>query len=85
MADYTLTIGTAEGIVDEDGNPILEGTTTVAIADTGIVQLSAQGGALYLTPVSVGSTDVTITRNGVSQTHAVTVADDFDWSLAPEE
>ena len=81
MALYELKAGTRRQLIDQDGAPIAEGTTSVVIEDTGVVALTASDGFLLLRGLAVGASDVTITRNGSAQTHEVTVVDPFDWSL----
>lgn len=82
--DYSLTAGKRRQIIDESGTPIAEGTTTGSVADTAIAQFGGLDGKLYLLGLAIGTTDVTLTRGGVAQTHEVTVTNSFDWSLGAE-
>lgn len=80
---YTLTPTTKAPILNQDGNPIPEGTTSVRIEPGGIVGLAAVAGNLFLEGLAIGTADVTITPTGGAPVlHAVTVAaDPFDWTL----
>lgn len=81
---YTISTTTKAPILDQDGAPIIEGATTVAFNPTGVAGLAAVAGVLYLTGITPGVTQVTITPVGATEgaVHAVTVEGvPFDWTL----